>query len=347
MNSLTHKETWLPIKEFETYHISNYGNIKNIKTGRMLKPSVKSQYLCVSLVRLDGVRKGFKVHRLVAEAFINNDENKAEVNHKDKNKLNNNVDNLEWSTRQENNLHRCKNAVIKCDAKNIPIQRIDTQTNNILDSYESITSAAEWAVANNLTSSTHTGRNSIGNCLRGLAKTAYGFYWKTTDLKEYINEEWVEVPNTKNSYWVSNYGRFKSSNGRIIENRKVNNNGYISFNLDCKTHLMHRLVASAFIPNPENKKQVNHIDGNKLNNSVNNLEWITNKENQLHKFKTGLGNNYKRKISQIDKNGLVIEEFDSIKEAAEKLNIGKSNIQGVLLNKRKTAGGFIWKYLEE
>lgn len=71
--------------------------------------------------------------------------------------------------------------------------------------------------------------------------------------------------------------------------KKVNPKGYARVNLPgLGTILLHRLIADLFIPNPENKPQVNHIDGNKLNNSVTNLEWVTNQENRDHAVKNGL-----------------------------------------------------------
>ena len=131
-----------------------------------------------------------------------------------------------------------------------------------------------------------------------------------------------------------------------MNNYKVNENGYIRVYICCKTYALHRLVALAFIENTENKEQVNHIDGTKLNNSVANLEWVTNTENQIHKFKIGLGNNFTRKIKQYNLDGILIKEFNSIVEASKEMGVSKGTIGGVLLGHRKTSAGFIWKYAD-
>lgn len=131
-----------------------------------------------------------------------------------------------------------------------------------------------------------------------------------------------------------------------MDNYKVHND-YIKVFAYHKIYALHRLIALAFIENPENKDQVNHKDGVKLNNRVDNLEWVTNQENQIHKFQTGLGNNFTRKIVQYDLQMNKIKDFPSIISAAKELNIYKSCISGVLINYRKTTGGFIFRYLEE
>jgi hypothetical protein len=99
-------EDWKEIKGFEDiYEISNFGNVKRVKTQMLLKPRKHTNnYLRVCLCK-DGTRKDFFIHRLVATAFIDNALNKMDVNHIDGNKTNNNVINLEWATRSENQKH--------------------------------------------------------------------------------------------------------------------------------------------------------------------------------------------------------------------------------------------------
>jgi hypothetical protein len=348
------EEIWKPVNEFPNYHISSFGNIKNVITNKPLKPNLKSGYYHVSLVN-EIIKKSLKIHRLVALAFIENPENKSDVNHKDKNKLNNNVKNLEWMTRKENNIHRCQGINITTN-KNKAIYKIynEVSKNNdqILESYNSIEDAANWAFNSGFTKTAHNGRNAIGNCICGLSNSAYGFQWKLiNDNEDLENEIWkqviIENIDDDKKYFVSNLGRFKNSFGIIMDNYKVNENGYIRVFIYNRTYALHRLIALAFIENPQNKEQVNHIDGNKINNRVDNLDWVTNSENQLHKFQIGLGNNFTRKIKQYDLEWNFIKEYKSIASASKELNMSSFNIQSVLMNITKTAAGFIWKYSED
>ena len=113
-------------------------------------------------------------------------------------------------------------------------------------------------------------------------------------------EEWKSIKNYE-GFYVSNKGRvkreaFTDSLGRkneehivaIVNNKERGGYEYVHLNNDCIS--LHRLVAKAFIPNPDNKPEVNHIDGNKFNNTVSNLEWVTSKENKEHAWKHGLCN---------------------------------------------------------
>ena len=102
-------------------------------------------------------------------------------------------------------------------------------------------------------------------------------------------EEWKQIPNLP--YEISSLGKIRNLQGKVLKTY-VQNSGYEQIKINYQgLHIhksIHRLVAEAFIPNPLNRPYVNHIDGNKLNNTVNNLEWCTNSENILHARKTGL-----------------------------------------------------------
>ena len=111
-------------------------------------------------------------------------------------------------------------------------------------------------------------------------------------------------------------------------------------------HRVHRLVAQAFIPNYRNLPEVNHIDGNKQNNNVSNLEWTTHSQNMKHS-QCVLGFNVPKSVAQI-KNGIEIAVFDSATDAQRKTGINKSSISSCCRNKaRITAGGFQWKYINK
>ncbi len=138
-------EEWRIISDFPNYSVSNFGNIMNNKTNKKLRILIKSGYSHISLVN-NKCKKTIKVHRLVAKEFISNPENKQEVNHKDKNKTNNHIDNLEWVTHKENCLHKSIGLIYKSN-KNKPIVRMDKVTGEVLEEYDSIEQAGLWAFA--------------------------------------------------------------------------------------------------------------------------------------------------------------------------------------------------------
>lgn len=119
-----------------------------------------------------------------------------------------------------------------------------------------------------------------------------------------------------------------------------------------KMFMIHRLVASAFIPNEYHKGQVNHIDGNKQNNAVHNLEWVTQSENQIHAFKNGLNTTTyaiaatKKNVIQSTIDGEQIKVWDSISEASRKTGIPAGNITHCCKGRIRHAGGYKWDYFE-
>lgn len=340
------EETWKPVDSYENYEVSSFGKVRNKKTGRILRQSCKGGYMGVGLSHKEKTCKSFSVHRLVALAFIENPENKPHINHKDKNRSNNNVDNLEWCTALENNLHK-SSSLEQTTNQNLKVWRVDKKTNEKIELHNSIYDAAIWCVENNFSSSSHNARGNISNVVRGVYKSSCGFKWVMDDQTSLENEVWKNVVingKTYENYFVSNLGRFKNSKGVIMEDYKPHHSGYIYLRVNKEKYALHRLVAFAFIENPHNKPVVNHIDGCKTNNCVSNLEWCTIQENNQHNHNAGLIKLYRRKIAQYNLNGELIKAYDSIVSAHKET--GVKGIKEVLYKKQKSSGGFLWKYLE-
>lgn len=177
------------------------------------------------------------------------------------------------------------------------------------------------------------------------------------------NEEWRPIQGYEGLYEISNMGRVRSidhyvKNGRglrIVSGRilktTITCNGYEMLRLgkNGKHKAVHRLVASAFIPNPCNLPDVNHKDENKSNNVVWNLEWCNHSYNALYGTCQDRLRQYKNTpVLMIDKkNGKVLNRFDSMKIAMEKTGVNKVTISAVCRGIRKIGGGYIWKYAEK
>ena len=337
-------EEWRDIKDYENYEVSSFGNVRNKKTGRILRSCNKGGYEAVGLSKTK--ISMCQVHRLVCQGFIPNPENKPQVNHKDKNKLNNHVSNLEWNTALENNQHR-SNGVKQTTNQQVPICRVDENTGDVLQQYDSIESAAEWVFSEGLSSNLQSIKSCISCAFREVSNSSFGFKWKLAEQDILENEIWKQVyipEKDTTNYFVSSLGRFKNSKGIIMKDYKPHHTGYIYVRVNIDKYALHRLVALTFIDNPESKPFVNHIDGNKTNNSLTNLEWTTVKENNLHNHKAGLTKKYTRKIIQYDLEMNKIQEFNSIIEASKAVHISLTCIKDVLYNKQKSTKGFIFKY---
>ena len=189
--------------------------------------------------------------------------------------------------------------------------------------------------------------------------------------KCYLNEIWKDIAGYDGLYQVSSFGRVKSLDridsenhfrkGQIMKQKMTKGPGrgvgYMRVGLRNgkrqKEYLVHRLVAIAFIPNPYNLPQINHKDGNRSNNCVDNLEWCDAKYNINYgdrgkKVSKAL-NGQKRPQAWIpvlayNLDGSLAERYDSVKEAGESVKLNPTNITACCRGKQSTAGGYKWKY---
>lgn len=179
-----------------------------------------------------------------------------------------------------------------------------------------------------------------------------------------MKELWKDITGYEGWYQVSNLGRVRSLD-RYVNGNKINCDfqlmkgkilkgtkdklGYyrviLRRNVTYKAMLVHRLVAEAFIPNPENLPYINHKDENPGNNIVDNLEWCTPQYNVVYGSGVERAAKHKwRKVIQYDKEGNEIARWDSLKAAAASIGRAQQNISRCCRGKAPSCGGYIWKY---
>lgn len=185
----------------------------------------------------------------------------------------------------------------------------------------------------------------------------YQVFDKGDSLAE-LNSEWEDMPEEKwrdvlgfeELYQVSSFGNVRTiKNGEVEMSQQENRNGYMTVHLRDKgverRAMVHRLVAEAFIPNPNGFRDVNHKNGDKSDNRVENLEWTSHADNMTHSFRE-LGKNV-RHIVQLDLDNNFIERWNSIIEASEATGICRTNIGECCRGNRKHTKGYKWKYEED
>jgi len=191
-----------------------------------------------------------------------------------------------------------------------------------------------------------------------------------------VEEIWKWIDGYEDMYQISNLGRVRSVDrfvycevspnklqhifGKVLKirtDKKGYSVVYLSKDGKQKVGKIHRLVANAFIPNPLNLPQVNHIDGSKSNNHVENLEWCTNSYNQKHAWEHGLQPSYEESngrgrpaqpVAMLDlMSGDTLREFNTLASAGRETGINQYNIRSVCMGFRNHAGGYGWKFINK
>ena len=186
-----------------------------------------------------------------------------------------------------------------------------------------------------------------------------------------MKEIWEDIKGFEGKYQISNYGKVLSTPRATTKGgiRALRNsaNGYYNIKLGDKSYYVHRLVAQAFIPNPNNFPEVNHKDETRTNNRVDNLEWCTRKynahygtaqkrqtENRVymalsieHKEKISKQLRNKNPVLRLSLNGELVKKYDCVFDAAKDIGKSTSNIHRCANGGSKTAYGHVWKWVED
>lgn len=339
-------ETWKSLEpfEFRAYDISSYGRVRNNKTLKIIKPSIReSGYHRSAIINSHGDRSNINVHKYVALSFIGpSPGDEYTVDHIDRDPHNNFYKNLRWATKEQ----QTNNKSAKQKGHGRRVNQYDLDGNFI----KTWNTAQEAGDALGFGS---TIRNIPAVC-KGKRNNTCGFIWKYTDQVNTIeNEMWKLLPyNEYESTYISNFGRVKSHAGKILNGQ--NKEGYLYASIKTlisrkiKSFPIHCLVMETYV-GPANGMQVNHKDGNKINNRLDNLEYVTGSENMLHAHATGLVNQYCRPVIGIVTATGEELKYLSIKAAAASINKCENYVRNRCTGKSKSNGkdGIYWKFADE
>lgn len=321
---------------FSRYGVSRCGKIYTEETGYVTKGTLTAEDRYRVHIKNDQNKKmSIYLSLLLVKIFLGPPPSKEHtVDHINRDRTDNRIVNLKWATKSEQALNRNK----PNHKRGKYIVQIDRFTGFEIMTWLKATYAAEAL-----------GMKSKGNlaeaCKNG--EICYGYRWKYS-RNSLPGEEWKQLISIKNQwpFYVSNLGRVITTTSKISYG-SLNDKGYKVVKIDGKPFYVHRLVMLAF--HGHDDKFVNHKDGNKRNNKLENLEYLTCLENNIHAIETGLRkityNGHKsRPVLQMDSLGNILHEFPSAAEASRHVNVHQNNITAVCRGKNKTSAGFRWKY---
>uniref|UniRef100_A0A6C0AER1 HNH nuclease domain-containing protein n=1 Tax=viral metagenome TaxID=1070528 RepID=A0A6C0AER1_9ZZZZ len=333
-------EIWKECLKYPGYFVSSEGRLRTPSSHiSRATPEKKSGYIQVSVKDFTGKRSMQSLHRIVAETFIPNPENKPEVDHINGIRSNAKVSNLRWATRIENASNKIFPNYVP---KNRPIDQYDLD-DNFIKTWKSVKDILEFYKYNIKT---------LRQACQGKIDTCGGYKWYYHDEKlVIIDEKWIDFKIKNKNIQVSSAGRILTVGGRkTYGSCRTNNQGKDSY-MDYMSLNVHRIVMLAFHPREDaNKLCVDHIDANKKNNALSNLRWATYSENSQHAHNMGAYTNRNlatKAVIQLSKEGKFIKKFESISDASREVNTGKSHISKCCKGRRNTCAGFKWVFESE
>lgn len=296
-----------------------YGGYRNYSLGNKIEEGYM-RVILYSTKQLPGT-----MHRFIANCFIPNYENKPTVDHIDRNRSNNRLDNLRWATSKEQISNRVLNPEKGASKRTRKVWKLDKYTDKRLQLYETLKEAAVSVGAKSKAGIAEM-CSMIPDTKGRLRRSVNGYKWEWDDMDELEGEEWKDVPldiaikdfksgaakarrtldtpmkqvdNLKHKYRLSNYGRLYNVKNKKLVHGGGERRGNVTFRIvmeNKETWIMYNHVLTALVwlpPNsePTKKIQINHIDGNPANCHVSNLEWCTRKDNMRHAFQSGLMKN--------------------------------------------------------
>ena len=322
---------------FSNYNVSNFGGIKNVERNSKLSVKLHKEtgYVRVALTKTDGGSDNEAVHILVILMFKGPpDDPRKTVDHINRIRHDNRPVNLRWATPEEQAANR-DIGQIGSNGKGIKQLTLDGV---LIKIWPSRKEAGRVLKLNPI----EIGRS----CERGEGLNKYaGYRWLNLDEEVLPGEIWKESENPAfEGYSFSSMGRVKTITGKFTYGTK--GGGYRRLESSTSgtrvTTQIHRLICEAFLgPSP---LEVNHKDGNKSNNIIHNLEYVTHEENMRHAWDSGLNTGFKRGVIQYSLDGIEIARYESIRQAS--LTTGIKSVDANLSGRIKHAGGFIWKYIE-
>lgn len=321
---------------FHDYIVSTYGRVFNHSLGKELKGYIDNGgYKRVTIKASDKSKYTRTIHRLVGLTFLPKmEQGDMTIDHIDRNKLNNNINNLRWATKSEQAYNR---------------QRKKTKARAVLQYDISGVFIKEWQSAEDVSLTLNIPKSTIRYCCNKNKPSIGNFLWKYkieafNEIKAVNLPDYEEIFATDTGCIIGKSGYPKYGS---------NLDGYLSIAIKRKSDekycikLVHRLVALAFI-GPDNGLIVNHKNGIKTDNRPENLEYVTFQENVVHAFSIRLIKRQCKSVIRIcPVTGKITGYYESTAKAGMENNIGGGNITNVCKGVRNTSGGHRWAYADD